>query len=78
MSKRILFFALTAFAVSMPITVLWLHSINTQDAWESTDVSNNRLTQHYTSNTEYLNGVGNYFKSLKFLLDDHGSFGPYT
>ena len=75
MLKRILFLALTAFVITLPITGIWSLSWQTQHSWNE-DAPQTALEPE--PETAALSGVNQYLRSLRYLINDHESFGPFT
>lgn len=78
MIKRTLFFSLTAFVISLPITTIWIQSKNAGTDWQNQEFNEHNLLNNPTGNSLYRNHLSAYFYSLRQLLNDHEAFGPYT
>lgn len=75
MMKRILFFTLTAFVVSLPITGIWSLSLNQAAEWEQRQPS---VANNEAQRSVYVNSMNQYIRSLRYLIGDNESFGPFT
>ena len=75
MMKRILFVALTAFVITLPITGIWSLSLQSQHPWGETRP---KASAEQPPKTAELDSVNQYFRSLRYLIEDHESFGPFT
>lgn len=75
MMKRILFLTLTAFVITLPITGIWSLSLHSNAALEQ---QHGDFRDNQAPKAAYLERVNNYFESLRSLIDDQESFGPFT
>ena len=75
MMKRILFLMLTAFVISLPVTGIWSLSFSGNSDWNEPAQN---LSGPQPPRTAYLDSMNHYLQSLRFLIDGHESFGPFT
>ena len=75
MIKRILFVTLTTFVISLPVTGILSLSFDSDNRWQEPARD---LQGQPAPKAAYLDGMNHYLRSLRFLIDDHQSFGPFT
>ncbi|MDX1694378.1 MAG: hypothetical protein R3208_11495 [Ketobacteraceae bacterium] len=75
MIKRILFFTITLFVITLPVTGIWSLSLSSARDWP---VESQAVPGGTASGLAQATGINHYFRSLQFLINGHESFGPFT